>query len=72
MNVVLRYFHRVDFNVMPVSDLQKQFPYPVLNISKEDPFWILRCLHQMILGVVNGMAGSSRGWVPELLNQLSG
>ncbi len=35
---------------MPVSDLQKQFPNPVLNISTEDPFSVLRCPHQVILG----------------------
>ena len=50
MHVVLRYFHRVDFDVMPVPDFQKQFAYPILDVATENPFSVLRCPHQMILG----------------------
>ena len=55
MNVVVRYLHRVNINVMPIPNPQKQFSNPVLNISTEAPFSVFRGPHQMIFGVVNGM-----------------
>jgi hypothetical protein len=70
MNVILRYLQGVDLNVMSVTDFSKQFLYPVSNIATEYPLSVFRRPHQMILGVVDRMAGSSRWHTSSLTTNL--
>jgi hypothetical protein len=60
MNVVSRHLQRVNFNVMPIPNLSKQLLYPFANIATENPLSVFWRPHQMIFGVVDRMAGSSR------------
>lgn len=58
MDMIFRYLHPVDLNLVLVRYLTEQFTHSFSYVTTQYPFPVFRCPHKMIFRVVDGMAGA--------------
>lgn len=61
MDMVCRNLHLVDGDTIRLSNLAQQSIHALGDFTLHDPFAILRCPNQVVLRIVNGMRGSTKG-----------
>lgn len=60
MDMISRYFHRINLKLIGYRNLLKYTLYSILYISPQNPLPILRCPYQMIFRVIYRMTCSSQ------------